>query len=193
LWFVIQLLALSVAVITPAFLKSRPDQSTKGNFNGGEASTMGKVTTLLPVKSANDENREAAITSQVLLLPNPATSSPAAFQSDYELSSRQLRFERVAQMREVSNDDSLRSPSSLKSPDSEWILDRIERKDPRSKSWESISLIRGESNNPIGSIYVELFNGENEFQIRFKNNHGSEKSYGVKIRHMPGEIKRRSS
>ena len=47
-------------------------------------------------------------------------------------------------------------------PKEEWRLANIERKTSQG-TWENVSLVSNEFGMPIGSVYVELVKGSNEF------------------------------
>lgn len=97
-----------------------------------------------------DDRRPSSITSRVITIPGPAFRNKFGalnqWNEELESETRQIRFE-----------------WGLSSePREEWRLSTIERK-THEGAWESVSLVSNEFGMPIGSVYIELAQGDNEF------------------------------
>ena len=113
------------------------------------------------------------ITSRVISLPEPGDKVGSAG-LQYNSESRQLRFERSGHQR------SLRALASLPEKDTGWHLEAITQKGAHDK-WQELSLLKGEQEQAIGSSFIELFEGTNEFMVRFGNAKGEKFSYPVRV------------
>ena len=173
LWLPVQIVAL-VAILFSTVLAGThptpPKENTTESDTVEAPSAFQKTSVALP-----KESRPRSITSRVVVLPAPEQASISAGLS-VEIETRQLRFER-----NPSNSVSLRSPASRASSP-KWKLARIRKR--AGGAWESVPLIENESNQPLGSVFIELDEGWNEFEVLFRDGRGREASYPVRVNHV---------
>jgi hypothetical protein len=115
--------------------------------------------------------------SKVLTLPSPQ-SLGGDLEYRVEVAARQLRFEAAIIQR---------TPSSLKRHQKEWRLSGLKRRNGQG-AWEELSLLLIPGQNLTASTYVELDNGQNEFQATFRDTSGKSFSYSVWIRRPAAEV-----
>jgi len=170
LWLPIQSIALISAIVSPILFKVEEQDM----FNRGLSERKiipNLAVSYRPVKPST-------ITSNILRLPLPIAGD-ALPSVTVNFQARQLRFE--AELSKAQWAPEIRSPASVPSfaKGSEWSLEKIEKKLPNG-NLEAVELVSGNS-AIVGSTYVELSDGENEFVVTFKNLEGEEKSYPVKV------------
>jgi hypothetical protein len=138
-WVLLQSLALLAILFTPIWIPPTP---------GSLSERFKKIKHIDEVEGG--ERRPTSITSRVLTIPGSGFRKNIVGKDEWseslEAETRQVRFEWA-----------LGSESS-----EEWRLSAIERKNPEGV-WEQVSLVWNESGSPIGSVYVELAQGENLF------------------------------
>ncbi len=145
-WLVLQTLALLVILFTPLWI--RP--------GGGALSERFRKTPSLDSSTAG-ERQPTSITSRVIPIPGAdfrksLSQMPPEWSEEIDSEARQIRFEWTL---------------VHASPD-EWQLQSIERRVSGGK-WEEVSLVSNENGIPIGSVYVELGQGENIFTAQVVN------------------------
>lgn len=181
LWSILQVGALAsiVFVSVQANVRGRPAQPVMVS----EAETTSPAATNLAVRTAPlrrvSANPQKNITSRVVPLPNPnvaASTSPL----ELEVETRQMRFERsgFAEVRAVAN--MKRGPASVGSAPA-WNLLEIRRK--QGEGWESVPLVRNDVAQTLGSVFVELEEGLNEFVVIYGDVKGKKLSYPVRVQH----------
>lgn len=176
-WWLVQVSAL-VAIL----LASMKPQNHSGNVK-----SVSEELVHIPQQSFNssvvrsfESSRPITITSRVVSLPVPQLRSPSSIKLDLEVETGQLRFEK-------NWTEAPRQPSSLKNGEDFWSLVQIHRK--LNEGWESVALVQNHQKQNLGSVFVELDDGVNEFRVVFRDPQGHESSYPVVIRH----VKKRAS
>jgi hypothetical protein len=138
-WVLLQSLALLAILFTPIWIRPSP---------GSLSERFKKIQYL--EDDEGSERRPTSITSRVITIPGSSFRKNIVGKDEWseslESEARQVRFEWA-----------LGSEFS-----EEWRLAGIERKGPEG-NWEQVSLVWNESGSPIGSVYVELAQGENVF------------------------------
>jgi hypothetical protein len=172
-WWVVQMGAL-VAILF-ASIKTQvnaPVKSITGDLTQSSKEFSSHVTrgfaSIKPV----------TITSRVVMLPSPR-SEPHGQRVDLEIETRQLRFEKSWVEASYAVPGQGRSIASIASGD--WLLTGIQRKS--ADGWEKVQLVQNHKHEALGSVFVELEEGVNEFRVIFRNKRGRESSYPVLIRH----------
>ena len=138
-WVLLQSFALLAILFMPLWIRQTPGTLSERFKN------------IQHIDEAPDRDRRpTSITSRVITIPGPAFrnsfGSLNEWSEELESETRQIRFE-----------------WGLSSePKEEWRLANIERKTSQG-TWENVSLVSNEFGMPIGSVYVELVKGSNEF------------------------------
>ena len=171
IWWLVQLGAL--AAILLASIKSQTNGPTAKSFSS-ELSKLPKETFPTRVARGFGASRPQTITSRVVSLPSPR-SEPHGQRVDIEVETRQMRFEKSWMEPSTAH---LRAPASAKE---DWLLVGIVRK--ADDGWESVPLVQNHQRQTLGSVFVELEEGVNEFKVTFRNKKGRESSYPILVRH----------
>jgi hypothetical protein len=186
-WVPVQFVALGSILVVTA-LPSRnsqllPTSIQSDSFRKPVAdSDVLNSTSLLsrPFRLARAEVRPRGdISSRVVVLPHPASSDDTVL--NVVISTKQVRFERssIAAETPVSFESAnLRSPASHSQViNAHWDLEKLERK--VGDSWESVTLI----GDALGSDYLELRLGVNEFRVTFSGPRGTTKVFPIFVTH----------
>jgi hypothetical protein len=166
LWVALQALSLASILLAPIWLQwggvkpvtgRRVPRTPDSLYAAEQAATLKPVT----------------ITSRTVTLPEPDAPPSGVLR----VKTAQVRFEWIRRD-SGAGQDGIRSPASKPA----WSLVKIERREE--KEWIDVSLLRGESNQVLGSSFLELDSGMNEFRISFKSAAGPLKSYPLRVRHL---------
>jgi len=138
-WVLLQCLALLAILFTPIWIRPSSSGSLSERFKK-----------IRYTEEESVERRPTSITSRVLVIPGPGFRQQMASSNEWsetlEAETRQVRFEWA-----------LSSESQ-----EEWRLSSITRKNTEG-AWEDVSLVWNEEGAPIGSVYIELGQGQNDF------------------------------
>ncbi|MBS1984389.1 MAG: hypothetical protein JST16_09460 [Bdellovibrionales bacterium] len=174
LWSLVQFLALG-GIFVSMLLSGRSKIAGPRDWTASEDPTLSQNISAAVVP-AKVSALPRSITSRVVVLPQPAANGRGV---EIEVETRQFRFERSSR---VANALPLRQPAAVTDQDS-WKLFKIERRN--GSVWESVGLIRNDFQQTLGSVFVELEAGVNEFVVIFRDRQGREASYPVRIKHAP--------
>lgn len=140
-WVLLQCMALLAILFTPIWIRPNPSGSVAERIRKLGHSGDG---------SGGAGRRPTSITSRVLVIPGPGFLKQSLGASEWsetlEAETRQIRFEWGLGIE----------------PYQEWRLSSITRKNTEG-SWEDVSLVWNEDGSPIGSVYIELAKGQNDF------------------------------
>jgi hypothetical protein len=173
LWLLIQVLALGAIVFSPFLTHESRRPSSEEEGAGDPHSAV-----ILSITSGVRREVQPSITSRVVQLPVPASTSGSLPALDLDVETRQLRFERGATARASSG---LRRPASI-APGADWELVAI-RKRLEGQTWEDVELVRNDFHRTLGSVFVELDEGLNDFSVVYRSPRGQTVSYLVRVRH----------
>jgi len=166
LWYLVQFFALAAIVMSSFWGDGRHvDEGAlrEGFMQRGSFANSVRV------------DRPSSITSRVVSLPAPSALGTAL---KLEVETRQMRFERGWATTVGLEVNAGRAPASTK----EWMLDGIERR--VGKTWEKVPLVRNEDHEIVGSSFVELENGTNEFRVTYRDSRGHTTVHPVRIKHV---------
>jgi hypothetical protein len=171
IWIPIQGLALMALIFTPLLV-----------HHDLETAAPKILREVMIDRDSDAEGRPLSIASRVVVLPDPfATSSLKGL--NLKIETRQFRFAQALEP------GASRSPSSTAIRSSEkWTLSKILRRvgDKKGESWEEVDLIRDESDQPVGSVYLELDTDSDEFMVTYRGSRkGQERKVLVHVSYQP--------
>lgn len=181
LWVGVQVLAL-VAVLVSAGLSGRLTNREQRTLASAETDVV-KIETYRPLSLESPSARPSTITSRVVVLPVPLDGNDVDRGFTIDVETRQFRFERPTAAEfgkafsKIRAGVPQRMPAALKT----WRLEGIEKKSRG--NWEAVLLVRNDAAQTLGSVFVELSSGINEFRVLFVDENGAKLSYPVRVRH----------
>ena len=167
MWSAFQVLGLFTMIVTPLWMHHDIDVVASGS---GSSKIFD-----------SDRLDSSSISSRVLFLPEPALLlSSSASQLEFSVETKQLRFQKVALPASNPLAGSKRDIASVTKNSAKWNLVQIERH-TEDNAWERVELVASENEQNLGSVFVELNEGSNEFRVTFEGMHGRRSTYPVRV------------